>query len=277
MTQPRVSVILPAKDEQDCITAVVDGIAGALGDITHEIVVVDDGSGDATADRVAAAMAERPGLRLVRHATSCGQSAAIRTGVQAARGEIIATLDADGQNPPEELLKVLGPFLRPAPDPRLGLVQGQRAQRKDTLSRRLASNAANRIRSGLLGDGVRDSACGLKAFPREVYLRLAYFDHIHRFMPAMVLREGFDVWTADVAHAPRTTGRSKYGNLGRAAVGAVDLLGAAWLMRRRKLAQVEEVGAAEAPGGIVRRRPADRPADEAAEDGAGIWPPVEAL
>jgi dolichol-phosphate mannosyltransferase len=276
MTQLRVSVVLPAKDEEDCIVAVVDGIALALSGIPHEIIVVDDGSGDATADRVAAVMGDRPGLRLLRHATSCGQSAAIRSGVWAARGDIIATLDADGQNPPEELLRVLGPFLMASPDLRLGLVQGQRAKRKDTLSRRLASNAANRIRSGLLGDGVRDSACGLKAFPREVYLRLAYFDHIHRFMPAMVLREGFEVWTADVAHAPRITGRSKYGNLGRAAVGAVDLLGAAWLMRRRKVASVEEMGAAEASGGVPRRRAAERPAEETGE-GAVNWPPVEAL
>lgn len=261
-TAPLVSVVLPAKDEEGCILEVVGQIGAALASLPHEILVVDDGSGDATAARVAEAMRSRPSVRLLRHATACGQSAAIRTGVLAARGRVVATLDADGQNPPSELPRVLGPLIAPNADPRLGLVQGQRAERRDTWSRRAASGAANRLRASLLGDGLRDSACGLKAFPREVYLRLAYFDHIHRFMGAMVIREGYEVLPVDVQHAPRTTGRSKYGNLGRAMVGVVDLLGVAWLMRRRKLpvaVEGEEGLAAPTPfRGLAAVRPAAR-------------------
>ena len=240
MIPPRVSVVLPAKDEEGCILEVVADIGQALQGISHEIIVVDDGSQDSTAVRVGALTGHRPNLRLVRHDRACGQSAAIRSGVMAAQGTIIATLDADGQNPPSELPRLLAPFLDPGADPRLGLVQGQRLGRRDTMSRRLASKAANRLRAALLGDGLRDSACGMKAFPREVFLRLAYFDHIHRFMAAMVLREGYVVLPIEVTHAPRLTGRSKYGNLGRALVGVVDLLGAAWLMRRRRLCTVWE-------------------------------------
>ena len=237
----RVSVILPAKDEEGCIAAVVADVGKSLAGIAHEIIVIDDGSSDATAARVQAMMPTSPNLRLLRHDRACGQSAAIRTGVLAARAPLVATLDADGQNPPSELVAVLAPFLKDQADPRLGLVQGQRAARQDALSRRLASQMANRLRARLLGDGLRDSACGLKAFPREVYLRLPYFDHIHRFMAAMVLREGFAVLPVEVAHAPRRSGRSKYGNFGRATVGVVDLLGASWLLRRRKLSSALEV------------------------------------
>ncbi|TNC49440.1 glycosyltransferase family 2 protein [Rubellimicrobium rubrum] len=237
----RVSVILPAKDEEGCIAAVVADIGRSLADIVHEIIVIDDGSTDATAARVRAMMPTSPNLRLLRHDRACGQSAAIRTGVLAARADLVATLDADGQNPPAELVAVLAPFLKGRRDPRLGLVQGQRAARQDALSRRLASRMANRLRARLLVDGLRDSACGLKAFPREVYLRLPYFDHIHRFMAAMVLREGFTVLPVEVSHAPRLSGRSKYGNLGRAMVGVVDLLGTVWLLRRRKLPSALEV------------------------------------
>jgi dolichol-phosphate mannosyltransferase len=245
MIPPRVSVVLPAKDEEGCIAEVVSDIARALSHIPHEIIVVDDGSQDATATRVTTLARDRPNLRLIRHDHACGQSAAIRSGVMAAQGSIVATLDADGQNPPSDLPRLLAPFLASGTDPRLGLVQGQRLERRDTLSRRIASKVANRLRSTLLGDGLRDSACGMKAFPREVFLRLAYFDHIHRFMAAMVLREGFTVIPMQVGHAPRRAGRSKYGNFGRAVVGVVDLLGVAWLLRRRRLclAWEEEQGA----------------------------------
>lgn len=244
MTLPRVSVVLPAKDEEGCVADVVAAISSVLADLAVEIIVVDDGSSDGTAARVAGLLPTVPGLRLLRHDRACGQSAAILTGVLAARGSIVATLDADGQNPPAELPRVLAPFLEAAPDPGLGLVQGQRVSRQDRLSRRLASRVANGLRAKLLGDGLRDSACGLKAFPREVYLRLAYFDHIHRFMAAMVLREGFAVQTVEVAHAPRRTGRSKYGNLRRGVMGSVDLLGVAWLMRRKQVCGVREAGQA---------------------------------
>ena len=236
---PEISVILPARDEEGSIAQLLQGIAFALRDRAHEIIVVDDASTDGTARVVARSCQTVPQLRLIRHARSCGQSAAIRSGVLAARGALIATLDADGQNPPENLPALLAPFVRGAEQP--GLVQGERRDRADRWSRRVASVVANRIRNALLHDGVSDSGCGLKAFPRDVYLALPYFDHIHRFMPAMVAREGRQVVTVPVTHAPRAFGRSKYCNLQRARVGIVDLLGAAWLIRRRRLPQMGAV------------------------------------
>lgn len=231
---PRVSVVLPARNEAAAIASLLSEIAAALAAIPHEIIVVDDGSGDATAAVVAAAMAAMPRLRLIRHDRSCGQSAALRTGILAASGGVIATLDADGQNPPSDLPRVLAPLLAgEAGGP--GLVQGQRRRRRDRWTRRVGSRIANAVRGALLGDGVRDSGCGLRAFRREIYLSLPFFDHIHRFMPAMVRREGYGVLVVDVGHAERRGGRSNYGNLQRALVGIVDLAGAAWLIRRRTI------------------------------------------
>lgn len=240
---PQVSVILPAKDEAGSIGPLLRDIAQALAATAHEIIVIDDGSSDATADTVQALRLELPQLRLIRHAAPCGQSAAIRSGVQAARGRIIATLDADGQNPASNLPGLIAPFLAPDANPKLGLVQGQRMRRQDTLSKRLASRFANSIRNAALHDRVRDSGCGMKAFPRAAYLNLAYFDHLHRFMPAMILREGLIVETTPVTHSERSAGSSKYNNLQRGLVGIVDLLGAAWLMRRRRLPVAQEVAA----------------------------------
>jgi dolichol-phosphate mannosyltransferase len=237
-----LSVVLPARDEAANVGPLLRDIAAALAGVPHEIVLVDDGSCDGTAE---AALALRPGLpqvRVIRHEASCGQSAALRTGILAARGRVIATLDADGQNPAAELPRLAAPLLAPDADPRLGLVQGQRLRRRDTWSRRMASRLANLVRQALLRDGVRDSGCGLKAFPREAYLALPFFDHIHRFMPALIRREGYEILLMDVDHADRRAGRSKYSNLGRAMVGIVDLAGVAWLLRRRKLAQARELG-----------------------------------
>lgn len=236
---PDVSVVLPAKDEAGNIVSLLRGIAAVLQDRPHEIIVVDDASIDRTRQKLAALQTSLPQLRVICHDRSCGQSAAIRSGVLAARGGLIATLDADGQNPPENLPALLAPFQQGVP--LLSLVQGQRVGRRDHWTRRLASHLANRIRARLLRDGVQDSGCGLKAFPREVYLALPFFDHIHRFMPAMIAREGLEVITIPVTHAPRAFGRSKYSNLQRALVGIVDLLGAAWLIRRRRLPQVQEL------------------------------------
>jgi dolichol-phosphate mannosyltransferase len=190
---------------------------------------------------LAALQAGLPQLRVICHDRCCGQSAAIRSGVLAARGALIATLDADGQNPPENLPALLDPFRQRIS--MLGLVQGHRVGRRDRWTRRLASRLANRIRAALLRDGVQDSGCGMKAFPRDVYLALPYFDHIHRFMPAMIAREGLEVITVPVTHAPRVFGGSKYGNLQRALVGVVDLMGAAWLIRRRRLPLARELPA----------------------------------
>jgi len=236
-----LSIVLPAKDEAPNVGPLLGAIAAALSGIAHEIILVDDGSGDGTAE---AALALRPGLpqlRVLRHDRSCGQSAALRTGILAARGTVIATLDADGQNPAAELPRLVAPLLASGADPGIGLVQGQRRHRQDTWSRRMASRLANAVRQALLRDGVRDSGCGLKAFRRDVYLALPFFDHIHRFMPALVRREGYEILLMDVDHADRRAGRSKYSNLGRALVGIIDLAGVAWLLRRRRLTTPREL------------------------------------
>ncbi|MTE01099.1 glycosyltransferase [Paracoccus sp. YIM 132242] len=247
---PDISVVLPARDEAGNIAALLHGIAAVLRDRPHEIIVIDDASTDGTRQELAALQPVLPQLRVICHDRSCGQSAAIRSGVLAARGALIATLDADGQNPPENLPALLAPFRQG--NPAIGLVQGQRVGRRDRWTRRLASRLANRIRGALLHDGVQDSGCGLKAFPRAVYLALPYFDHIHRFMPAMIAREGLVVVTVPVTHAPRAFGRSKYGNLQRGLVGIVDLMGAAWLIRRRRLPQARELPPAAAAASGIR-------------------------
>ncbi|MEM6421453.1 MAG: glycosyltransferase family 2 protein, partial [Pseudomonadota bacterium] len=199
-------------------------------------IFVNDGSRDGTAQAIAAARARHPWLREVRHARPCGQSAALRSGVLAACAPICATLDGDGQNPPAELPKLIAPLLDG--DPGLGLVAGQRVDRQDTASKKLASRLANALRARLLGDETRDTGCGLKAFPRAVFLALPFFDHVHRYLPALVRREGYRVALVDVSHRARDAGRSKYSNLGRAMVGVTDLIGVWWLIRRRRLAQV---------------------------------------
>jgi dolichol-phosphate mannosyltransferase len=201
-----------------------------------EICVTDDGSRDGTGEALRGFAAAHPELSVtvVTHARPAGQSAAIHDAVRAARAPLVATLDGDGQNPPEEIPTVLAPFLGGNAAPRLGLVAGQRRRRNDPLPKRLASRAANRLRGFLLKDGTRDTGCGLKAFRRDAFLALPYFDHMHRFLPALFLRDGWEVAHADVSHRPRVAGRSKYTNLGRALVGFSDLLGVAWLIRRRR-------------------------------------------
>jgi dolichol-phosphate mannosyltransferase len=238
-TTPGVSLVVPMKNEEGAIGALVEGIAAAMADRSWELILVDDGSTDRTREICLSLAAADARIRVLGHPVSAGQSAALHSGVLAARAPIVATLDGDGQNPPENLPRLIAPLVGPGADPACGLVAGQRVGRKDTWSKRLASRAANAIRSAVLRDGTRDTGCGLKAFRRDAFLALPYFDHMHRYLPALFARDGWQVAHVDVTHAPRQSGRSKYGNLDRALVGIVDLIGVAWLIRRRKRARAQ--------------------------------------
>lgn len=236
-----VSIIVPCRNEASNILPLLAGIrhAGAAFD-SCEIIVVDDGSDDGMAEILAAGRAAFPALRVLRHPRSAGQSAAIHSGVLAARYPLICTLDGDGQNPPEEIPHLLAPFAKPGTAD-LGLVAGQRIGRKDTLARRLASRFANGLRARVLKDATRDTGCGLKAFRREAFLALPYFDHMHRYLPALFARDGWRIAHVDVSHRPRGGGRSHYSNLQRGLVGIRDLVGVAWLLQRRKRARPVEL------------------------------------
>ncbi len=229
-----ISLVIPCLNEAECLTALLDEVFRTLGARLAEVIVVDDGSTDATPELLARLARSEPRLIVLTHSAPAGQSSAVRTGVRAAETTWVATLDGDGQNPPDQIstliaaLDAAGSAAR-----RIGLVQGERRARQDASSRKWSSSIANRIRAAALGDGVRDSACGLKLFRRRAFLELPYFEHLHRFLPAMMQREGWDVLVAPVEHRPRVAGRSHYSNLQRALVGLVDLAGAAWLQRRR--------------------------------------------
>jgi glycosyltransferase involved in cell wall biosynthesis len=238
---PTLSVVVPVKDEAGNVAALAREIAAATAAEAAEIIFVDDGSSDGTTDTLLDLKAEIPELRLIRHNRNFGQSRAVRTGVRAAKGAIVVTLDGDGQNDPADIPKLLS-ILRADNSGKLGLVGGVRINRQDASNRRFASNLANRFRRWMLKDNAADSGCGLKAFRREAYLALPYFDHMHRFLIALMLREGYEVREAPVNHRPRLHGISKYNNLQRALVGLMDTLGVCWLqMRFRANAEPEEM------------------------------------
>ena len=227
---PRLSVVVPVKNEAPNILPLVEEIERACAPLgSFEAIYVDDGSTDATADEVMGARRTRPWLRLIRHEASCGQSAAVRTGVHAARSPIVVTLDGDGQNDPAFIPQLIAAL----DDPGVALAAGQRVARKGA-GKRWQSRIANAVRARVLKDGTRDTGCGLKAFRRDVYLRLPYFDALHRFMPALIKREGFGVAHVDVVDRPRHAGRSNYGLFDRLWVGILDLAGVWWLIRRRR-------------------------------------------
>ncbi len=231
--ETKVSIVVPVRNEAENILPLIAEIAAALdGRWNYEIVYVDDGSTDATAERLRAAMKEHKNLRQLRHATSSGQSAAIRTGVRVARGAIVATLDGDGQNNPLFLPALILAIENGGG--RVGLAAGQRVGRKDTGFKKIQSRIANSVRSTILHDGTRDTGCGLKAFPREVFMALPYFDGLHRFLPALVRREGYDIAYVDVIDRPRHSGVSNYGFFDRLWIGIMDLAGVWWLIRRKK-------------------------------------------
>lgn len=237
---PRFAVVAPMLNEAENVERMVREIAVACDPHgPFEAIFVNDGSTDATAERIAALRAEFPWLREVRHAQPCGQSAAVRSGVMAANAPIVCTIDGDGQNPPSEIPALVAPLLSGAE--RVGLVAGQRVDRQDTASKKIASRLANRLRAAILRDNTRDTGCGLKAFPRDVFLSLPFFDHIHRYLPALVKREGLDVVLVDVSHRARDGGTSKYTNFGRAMVGMTDLIGVWWLLRRRRVPEVVRI------------------------------------
>ncbi len=237
-----VTIVIPVRNEAENIGNLIEGVATACAPshVDFEIIVVDDGSDDGSGAIVEAMAATRSYLRLLRHERSAGQSAAVHSGGLAARGAIICTLDGDGQNPPEELPKLFLPLLD-ASNEAIGLVAGQRVGRQDTISKKLASKFANGLRGWMLKDGTRDTGCGLKGFRRDAYLRLPYFDHMHRYLPALFKRDGWGVLHVDVSHRAREAGKSKYTNLQRGLVGAVDLFGVSWLIRRRKKARATEI------------------------------------
>lgn len=235
-----LSVVIPVHNEADNIADLIRETAGALRDeIEFEIVVADDASDDATESILSGLMAEYPELRVVRHVRQSGQSAGVLSGARAATAPWVATIDGDGQNDPADILKLIARRDAEATKAPL-LVAGRRANRQDTLRKKLQSRIANAVRARLLGDRTPDTGCGLKLFPRDAFLRLPHFDHFHRFLPALFMWMGGEVVSEGVGHRPRTGGRSHYGMWGRLAVGIVDLLGVMWLQRRRVVVDARE-------------------------------------
>lgn len=242
----QLSVVIPVRNEAENILPLLAEIHAALdGRGEFEVVYVDDGSSDATPARLAEAQRLHPRLRVLAHAESCGQSAALVTGFRAARGEWIATLDGDGQNDPADIPKLIAArdgAERPGPaGPGLQLVAGYRKKRQDTWLKRLSSRVANGVRSRLLGDATPDTGCGLKLILRSAVLELPVFDHMHRFLPALIQRNGGATLSVEVNHRPRTRGASNYGMFDRLWVGIVDLFGVMWLQRRARRPAVTEL------------------------------------
>jgi len=230
---PDVSVVIPVCNEEENVLPLAREIHAALqGRYSFEQIFVDDGSTDKTAQAVLAARADgMPEIRLLSHVTRSGQSAAVATGVRHARGKWIATLDGDGQNDPGDFPRLLE-ALTHAATPKLKLVMGNRTTRRDTWLRRLSSRVANGVRGSILKDGTPDTGCGIKVFDRDVFMHMPRFKNMHRFMPALFQREGFEVVSVPVNHRERTRGQSKYGLHNRLWVGIVDLFGVSWLIRR---------------------------------------------
>ena len=236
---PNISVVVPVFNERDNVKPLVDEIVAALrGRHDFEIVYVDDDSKDDSLAVLQALKAQVPELRVLHHVSQSGQSTAVRTGVKAARGAWIATLDGDGQNDPADIPKLIA--ARDAGEAQVKLYAGWSVNRQDTGSKRWASKFANAIRSRLLRDSTPDTGCGIKLFERGAFLDLPYFDHMHRYLPALMQRAGWRTVSVPVNHRPRGAGVSKYNNLNRALVGIADLRGVAWLIRRSRRTNVEE-------------------------------------
>jgi dolichol-phosphate mannosyltransferase len=244
-----LSIVIPVRNEAENIAPLVAEIRVTLdGRAEYEIVYVDDGSRDGTLAALEAVRAGFPRLRVLRHAESCGQSAAIRTGVKAAGAAWIATLDGDGQNDPADIPRLWAMAQTDASG--LTLIAGHRQKRRDTWTKRISSRIANRVRATLLNDATPDTGCGLKLFRRDLFLDLPYFDHMHRYLPALVLRAGGRTVSVPVNHRPRERGVSNYGTLDRLLVGITDLFGVMWLQRRAKLPRLVREEGADAGGKV---------------------------
>lgn len=239
--QPTVTIVIPAHNEAGNLTPLMAEIAQALQDRAFEVIVVDDGSTDGTGAEMDRLAGQYPWLRRLRHARSCGKSAAIKSAAVRARADLLVTLDGDGQNDPAFIPSLLARMGEAGPG--CGLVHGQRLGRKDTAFKRLQSRTANAIRRTILRDGTRDTGCGFTCVRRDVYLNLPFFDALHRFMPALVRRDGYTIAHVDVVDRPRLSGLSKYGFFDRLGAGIVDLMGVGWLLARRsRVPAVEERG-----------------------------------
>ena len=231
---PQLSVVVPVYNEAENVGKLVAEIATALDGSSYEMIFVNDASTDETLKALGDLKAEFPALRVLSHRKNAGQSRAVRTGVLAAKGHYIATLDGDGQNDPADIPALYTQMTRPDAPTKLALVGWRRAKRQDSFAKKFASKFGNGVRKKLLKDEADDTGCGLKLFTREAFLRLPYFDHVHRYIPALMLREGYEIEFCDVNHRHREFGVSKYTNFGRLMVSIADLRGVMWLNRRSK-------------------------------------------
>jgi glycosyltransferase involved in cell wall biosynthesis len=229
---PDISIVVPMFNERDCLEAMADDITAAFSDIPHEMIFVDDGGRDGSRAALIALKSRHPTLRVLGHPRRLGQSRAIRTGVLAARAPVVVMLDGDCQYDPADAVG-LARRLSEGPSP-IAMVAGERVARHDKASRRLASRLANAVTRWVLNSPARDSGCGLKVFHRDAFMRLPYFDHMHRYLPVLMRREGFAVAFEPITHRPRPSGVSKYTNLGRLWVSIPDLLGVFWLTLRMR-------------------------------------------
>lgn len=235
-----ISIVVPVHNEAANIASLVREINDVLsGWHGHEIIFVDDGSSDQTPELLLRLQEEYPQLRPIRHLQCCGQSTALLTGIKHAANPLIVTMDGDGQNDPADMEKLLCLYKSSATDSLM--IVGHRHRRRDGSWRKLSSQIANRVRSRLLGDETPDTGCGLKIFSRELFLSLPFFDHMHRFLPALVKRAGGRVVSVEVNHRSRKGGSSHYGTLDRLAAGIIDLLGVMWLMKRAKIPKTAKI------------------------------------
>jgi dolichol-phosphate mannosyltransferase len=238
----KISIVVPVHNEAENISSLIEEIVDAMSQAEeYEIIYVDDGSNDETASVLKQMQQQVKALRVILHRQSCGQSTAVHTGVKAANYPYIATLDGDGQNDPADIPRLYQVLIEQRQViGNLSMVAGWRNKRHDSAWRLFSSKVANAVRSSLLGDNTPDTGCGLKVFIKDEFLRLPYFDHMHRFLPALILRAGGQVISEPVSHRVRAHGYSKYGTLDRLAVGIIDILGVIWLQKRAKRPEVCE-------------------------------------